>query len=369
MDEERQRLADEILVGLSLSLSGGFERQGREAHDGVRLWVEHVERAGGLVVVPRGPRRPVRLVALDDASVAGRARDNVRRLLIEDRVDVLLGPYSSGLTLAVAPTAAAHGKLLWNHGGSSDTLVERGWRHVINLPAPASDYFRELPSLVKTRTPGARRASILYRTRGTFAAHVARGVEHAARAAGFEVIRMIPFEAPVRDARAVLAEAVAVEPDLLVGVGAFEDDVTLARERSLLTKAPAVAFVAAGIDGFNDELGADAEGIIGPSQWEQAVYEHPAIGPRSEWFCAEFHARFQYAPGYVAAQAYATGVVVAECIARAATLADDALVQAACALDTTTLYGGFRLDPASLRQVGHRILLVEWHSGRRMLLQ
>jgi branched-chain amino acid transport system substrate-binding protein len=333
------------------------------------LWVEHVERVGGLRVAPHGSRRPLRLIALDDASVAARARDNVQRLLVEERVDVLLGPYSSGLTLAVAPLAAAQGKLLWNHGGASDALVDRRWRHVVSVPAPASDYFRDLPWLVKERDPHARSASIIYRSGGTFADHVRRGMEHAARAAGFQAIHATPVEAPIRDARAVLAEALALEPDLLVGAGAFDDDVALARARARLATRASVAFVAAGVDAFYDEVGTGAEGIIGPSQWEPAIYEHPATGPASGWFCVQFRARFRYAPGYIAAQAYATGIMIAECIARAATLEDEALLRVASGLETSTLYGGFRLDPESLRQIGHRILLVQWHGGHRVLLQ
>src|ERR671911_1609652 len=71
----------EVLTGVSLSLSGRFERQGREAQDGVRLWAEHVERAGGLPIGLRGSRRPLRLIALDDGSIPARARDNIGRLL------------------------------------------------------------------------------------------------------------------------------------------------------------------------------------------------------------------------------------------------------------------------------------------------
>src|SRR5215831_15771496 len=95
-----------VVVGLSVSLSGPLRRQGQDAYDGIQLWVEHVVTAENL---------PLRLVALDDASRVSRARANVTRLLSEERVDLLLGPYGSGSTLAAARVAAAHGKILWNH--------------------------------------------------------------------------------------------------------------------------------------------------------------------------------------------------------------------------------------------------------------
>jgi len=131
----------------------------------------------------------------------------------------------------------------------------------------------------------------------------------------------------------------------------------------MLEKVGTVACVAAGTDAFHRELGVLAEGVIGPSQWEPHVYERPSIGPSSTWFCSEFRRVFQRDPGYVAAQAYALGVIIGECIRRADSLDDRALLAAARQLDTTALYGRFRLDAGSLRQVGHEILLVEWRNG------
>src|SRR4029450_9908375 len=122
-----------VVAGVSVSLSGPLRRQGQDAYDGIRLWVEHVAGAGGLTFGRNRAHRPVRLVARDDASSAARARANVAQLLSEERVDLLLGPYGSGSTLAVVPLAAAHGKILWNHGGASDAVTEAGSACVVSV--------------------------------------------------------------------------------------------------------------------------------------------------------------------------------------------------------------------------------------------
>lgn len=356
-----------VVAGVSVSLSGPLRRQGHEAYDGIRLWVEHVGRAGGLTFDRNRANRPLRLVALDDASSPSRARENVARLLTEERVDLLLGPYGSGSTLAVAPLAAAHGKILWNHGGASDAVTEPGSAPVVSVLSPASDYLRDLPLLVRQRT-GAQRATVLYDGRGTFAATIRRGVEAGARAAGFDLVRAIAFDTPLHDAKALLGAALADHPNLLVVAGRFEDDVAMIRERQMLETVGTVACVAAGTDAFHRELGGLAEGVIGPSQWEPHLYEHPAVGPPSAWFCSEFRRVFQRDPGYVAAQAYALGCIIGECIRCTTGLEDRELLAAARQLHTTTLYGRFRLAPGSLRQVGHEILLVEWRDGRKQRL-
>ena len=359
--------AEPVVAGVSVSVSGPLRRQGQDAYDGIRLWVEHVASAGGLTLGRNRANRPLRLVALDDASSVSRAQANAARLLSEKHVDLLLGPYGSASTLAVAAVAAAHGRILWNHGGASDAAGDAGATDVVSVLSPASDYLRNLPRLVRHRT-GAHQVVILYGERGTFASSVRRGVEEGARAAGFDRVRSVAFETPLRDPKALL-DALGDRPDLLVVAGRFEDDAMIIRERRIRETVGTVACVAAGTDAFYRELGTLAEGTIGPSQWEPHLYEQPTMGPASAWFGSEFRRVFQRDPSYVAAQAYSMGLVVAECIRRAGSLEDRELLAAARGLDTTTLYGRFRLDPDTLRQVGHKILLVEWRDGRKHRLE
>ena len=115
----------EILAGVSLSLSGKFKLQGQEALNGLRLWIDYVT-----------PTLPFRLIVYDDESRSELAKNHVLRLLTQDRVNFLLGPYSSMLTMAVAPIAEAHGKILWNHGGASDAISSQGWRLLVSLVSP-----------------------------------------------------------------------------------------------------------------------------------------------------------------------------------------------------------------------------------------
>ncbi len=222
---------------------------------------------------------------------------------------------------------------------------------------------------MKRRDPGARRISVLHAKAGSFAASVAAGVADGAKRAGFDVIRLIPFDSPIRDAQPLIEEALAADPDLLVGVGRFEDDLAIARSRDVLGTVKTLAYVGAGLEAFYRELGDLAEGVIGPSQWEPDVHHAPLAGPGEKWFCSEFERAFHQRPGYPAAQAFAVGIVIIECLRRAGTLEDESLLRAAHSLDTTTLYGRFRLDPTTSRQIGHHVLLVQWRRGRKVVIQ
>ena len=347
----------EILAGVSLSLTGKFRLQGQEALNGLKLWVDYATSSF-----------PLRLIVHDDGSRSAQAKENVLRLLTRDRVDLLLGPYSSVLTMAVAPIAEAHGKILWNHGGASDALYERGWRHLVSLISPASDYLRALPLLVKQRGPEISRITVLHEKAGSFAAHVACGAADGAKAAGFRQIRLSPFGSPIEDAATVLREAVVGEPELLMAVGSFQDDVAIVQQRGSLPRAKALAVVAAGLEAIHRLVGGLVEGVIGPSQWEPSVNHHNIVGPDSGWFLSEYLSRFHELPGYPAAQAFAAGLVFTECLRRAGSLEDDALLGAAYALELTTLFGGFRYDAQTGRQIGHQILLVQWQDGKKVVI-
>jgi branched-chain amino acid transport system substrate-binding protein len=350
-----------MLVGTSLSLNGRFRQQGEQARDGLRLWVEYARDAG--------PRPAPRLIVLDDESRASVAQAHVRRLLAEYQVDALVGPYSSGLTRAVAPIAEGAGKVLWNHGGTSEAILQAGARRVVSVASPASEYLRSLPAWGRRCVPVVNRVTVLHAASGTFARDVARGAAEGARAAGCGDVRVVPFESPLLDARALCRDAALWDPDLVVSVGTFEDDLAVARERATLPERTVLALVAAGLAAFGDELGPLAEGIIGPSQWEPAADEAPLLGPDSDSFAGAFEEAFHRPPEYPAAQAFAIGLILMECRRRCGGSLDDAaLLGAARALETTTFYGGFRLDPWTGRQVGHGIRLVRWQDGRKRVV-
>jgi branched-chain amino acid transport system substrate-binding protein len=359
----------EIVAGLSISQTGSFARQGRQALDGIRLWQSYINAQGGLAL-GSGEKRPVRLVCYDDQSRTPLAQQNVLRLLREDYVDLLLGPYSSGLTLAVAPLAQEHKKILWNHGGSSDEISGRGYRYVVNAPGPASDYLRELPRWLAKHAPKLRRVCILHSSRGTFASQVARGFAEAISTVGVHSLDVAPMDLPRVDAETVVQKLHALRPEVAVLAGRFEDEVRLLRSRHLWPNTvQQVIAVAAGVNAFFQELNQGAEGVIGPSQWEPGAHFRQILGQDANWFVSNFQEWFGQLPDYTAAGGFAIGLLLSECVCRAGSLEDERLRAVAAELDFNTFYGRFRLDPATGRQIGHLMLLTQWQQGRKVVLR
>lgn len=356
----------EIRVGLPVSVSGTFQLHGQQALDGALLWVSHANTEGG-ISIGDGPPRYVRLIWYDDGSRVSRTRENVLRLIRNDHVDILLGPYSSSLTMAAVEIAEEHKKIVWNYGGASDEIFSRGWRYTIGIASRASDYLRALPPWLAKEYPDLRRICILYSRQGTFGWQVARGILESAQET-CQSVELVPLDTPLKNSGAALSALLDVSPEAVVLSANFQDEVAIMRTRPRWsTSVRAVAAVAVGIPAFATQLGQTADGVLGPSQWEPEVNFPRIVGPTSDWFVSNFHRQFGAMPDYVAAGSFATGVILTECIRRAASLDSAKLRGTASDLDCHTFYGRFRIDAPSGKQVGHRILLIRWQNGRKVV--
>jgi branched-chain amino acid transport system substrate-binding protein len=314
-----------ITAALTLSLTGPFARQGTDAAEGVRLWAE----ATG-----------VRLTLVDDGGSRSAAVRAYSGWLDRGDIDLLLGPYASGLTRAVGPLARDAGQLLWNHGGSADDLMQPG---IASLLTPASRYFDGAVEEAVAR--GVDRMFVVQGD-GAFARAVAHGAAARAADRGLDV--------RVADVDALSAEVGAA----VLTAGRFEHDVEVVQRVRAWQRPPELlAAVAAGIPAFGEELGASAvEGVLGPVHWWPSA-QAPEIGPPGTDFAEAFVDRTGRRPSYVAAQVAAAGYLAHTARMRGLRTAGLPTWQ------TSTLLGDFALD-ANWRQVGHRMTTIEWRDGR-----
>jgi branched-chain amino acid transport system substrate-binding protein len=358
----------EVAFGLSISLTGRFRPQAQQALRGIRLWQSYINAQGG-IAVRNGEKRSVRLIWYDDRSQISFARKNVFQLLREDKVDILLGPYSSSLTMAVVEVAEEYKKVLWNYGGSSDEIFRHDRRYLVGIASPASDYLRALPHWLAEERPALHRICVLYSALGTFGWQVARGILESVLVLAGQSVELVPINASLENYDTILRILFDIDPEIVVLAVTFPDELGLMRTRQHWPSAVrVVAAVAAGLGDFSAELAQIADGVLGPSQWEPSVNFPNIAGPTSDWFLDSFQKQFGRPPNYIAAGSFATGLISTECIRRAASLDDGDLRSTASDLDCNTLYGRFRIDSQTGTQTGHRVLLIRWQGGSKVVL-
>jgi len=356
-----------LKIGMAVSLSGQFQVQGRQALSGLQAWADDVNRAGGICVSSKSPS-PVSLVYYDDTSNMKQVRRATERLITTDRVDILLGPYSSMLAQAAAEVAEPHEKLLWNQGGAADSIYQRGYRWVVGILTPASEYLTGLLPLVRQANPKATKVAIIRAASGQFPRAVSSGVQRVASELGCDV-SLWGYRQPVTAFTELLNRVEALRPDVLLGVGRMQDDLLLGGELAgrRLELGTAV-LVAAGIQPFRDVLGVDSEGFLGPSQWEASTRHRHDYGPAAPQVLKSMLQHGSGTVDYPMVQAYAGALVAQRCVEAAGTVADTALRSMAETLDFSTFFGPFKIDPETGRQTGHSMLIVQWQRGRKVVV-
>lgn len=366
-------MVERLSVGLSLSLSGGYAAMGRQAEAAIKLFVDDLNAAGGVRIGGRPYELTLR--CKDDQSDARRCAEIYRALCGPERVDLLLGPYSSRLARAAAPIAEAAGMMMLNHGGADDGLYANGMRMLVGVLSPASDYFVAFARLLIELKFWRKRLAIV--TAATpFAGDVGAGLELAcqqrrARRRGVRVRLKYRGDFDRDDALARLLPALKRNHiNALAAAGSFAQDVALMRVVVASNlNIPVLGCVAAGVHGFAAALGEDADGIVGPSQWEEHAQIAPELGPTAGEFARRMRAAGYSECDYPAAQAYAAGLIGCAAIRECDSLDQRRLRDVLGEMHTSTLFGDFAIDRVSGRQIAHKVLLVQWHMGHKVIIE
>ena len=323
-----------LRVGACLSLTGRYSLFGHQAAHALEVW--------------RDLDRDAEVVVEDDGSDPVQLTNRLGG--IAHRCDLLLGPYSSQLTRAAARLTAGLDRVLWNHGGSADDVQGAGAGLMVSVPAPASRY--ALPFVRLIAQAPARAPLWIVEGEGSFGRQVASGAEAAGRGLGLDTVRAGGEASGWDDERPAVWD--------LFSVGAFEDDVAVVTTVLNSLRPPrSLCSVAAGVREFAARV-TEPEGIYGVAQWFPRCGRVAELGPAEDAFVELYAGRTGAMPDYPAAQAFAAAVIAAHCARAAGDLSVEALWQAAVSLQTTTLFGAFRIDPNTGAQVGHETTLVRW---------
>ena len=119
---------DKIILGSAISLTGKYATNGLHAQRGYDFAVERINSMGGVKV--GGKTYMLSIKYYDDESTPARGAQLAERLIKQDGVEFMLGPYSSGLTKAIAPVTEKYGVPMVEAEGASRSLFTQGYRYL-----------------------------------------------------------------------------------------------------------------------------------------------------------------------------------------------------------------------------------------------
>ena len=347
--------AADVVVGTSVALTGKYARTGQEQLQGFQMWVEEVNARGGLL------GRKVALKYYDDESKPETGAKLYEKLITDDRVDLLIGPYSSDVTMAASTVAEKHKMPMVSSGASASEIWERGYQNTFGLYTLAELYMDQI--LEYGRSKGLKKIALVYENT-SFPRGVASGVRSKAKALGMQIVFDEEYGKASTDFTSTIVKIKAKKPDMIIG-GSYLPDSTAfvrqAKENRLYTKIFAFA-VGPGLPDFGKNLGLDAEGVMGNTQWEPTLKL-----PGAKEFSEKYKAKYGHEPGYHAGGGYGAGYVLEAAVKKAGSTDRNKVREALFALDTVNAFGRFKVDKTG-KQIGKPAYAVQWLSGERHIV-
>ncbi len=349
--------AEPIRIGVTLGLTGTYAGPARMMKRGYRLWEQDINRRGGIL------GRPVKIDIRDDKSDKEEAKKIYQDLITRQRVHLLFGPYSSAITVAVAPILERFGYPTLLPGAAADRIWEQGYKNVFGLFIPASRYALEMLNLAVLHN--LRRVAIAYAD-DEFSTEAGRGAKKWAARLKLVVVMFEEFRKGTRDLRHLALEARDVSADLLVVAGHFNESIDMRRALKQIGWYPRAYFATIGptLPAYHDTLGQDAELTFAPSIWEP---DESITYPGSQQFIRDFRHAYGELPSYHAAVAFAAGQVLEAAIKKVGGLDHDEIRQALYDLDIYMVIGRYRVDKHGV-PIKHRPLIIQWLGGKKVIV-
>jgi len=290
-----------------------------------------------------GEAYKVEVVYYDDESDADTAANLIQKLIDDDGVQFLLGPYSSGLTSGTSAIAEANNVIMVEGNGTSDTMFDRGFKNLFLVATVASDYTKS--GIEAFAAQGATTAVMAYEDT-SFPTAVAAGAKKHLADNGIELLAEETYPKDIQDVSAIMTKFRDLKPDVFVGGGHYNDAVLFVNSANELDFNPSGMLITVGPSNpkLVNELGADVDGVIGPTQWEASMsYTGPYFGSAAD-YAAYYESLWGEPPVYQSASATASGLSLQLAIEAAGSTETDAVRTALHNLDATTFYGPLGFD-------------------------
>jgi branched-chain amino acid transport system substrate-binding protein len=357
---------DTIVLGAAVSLTGKYSTNGKDTKDGYDLAVERVNTLGGVKVGKKSYK--LKIAYYDDESTSARGAQLVERLISQDGVQFVLGPYSSPLTKAILPVTEKYKVPMIEANGADRALFTSGYRYlfaVLNTSelylSPAVDLIAE-ESKKAGRDPKSLKIAIAIEN-DDFSQDVRDGIAEAARKWGMPIVVDDKLPPDLNDMSSTLTKVRALKPDILMVSGHAKGALLAVRQVSEgRVYVPALGLTQCDSAQI-EKLGKAAEYAICGAQWDRS------LSYRDQWFgSAEDYARmfekeFKYPINYVAAESSAAVLTFVDAIQRAGSLDRERVRDAIAKTDMMTFFGPIKFDSTG-KNIAKSMMLYQIQDGR-----
>ena len=361
------RAEPEVRFGAALSLTGSKATEGRLVKDGYDFYVKHINERGGIKI--DGVKHKVSITYYDDESDPKAAVRLTEKLIVEDGIKFLLGPYSSGLTFPASSVAEKHRIPMVEAHGASTTIFERGYKYIFATLNSVDQYTGNIIKMAAEAEPRAQKVALISEN----ALFPKLGIDSAARQAkelGLDVVYKGFYPSGTKDLSSMLAAIKETNPDVLVAGGYTGDMILLARQIEEMGLSVKMMGFLLGptLPGFVESLGQIAEYLLEPIQWSSNMpWKDEVFGYTAAEFAELFKRDFGYEPDYHPPQSSAALLVYHHALQKVGKLDPQKVRDAIAETDIMTFYGPIRFNTKG-QNIAKSMAVIQIQGGKPVVV-
>lgn len=345
---------EELVLGSAISLTGKYSTNGIHAQNGYEFAIKKINDNGGVKVGDKCYN--LKVTYYDDKSTPARGAQLAERLINQDKVQFMLGPYSSGLTKAIAPVTEKYKIPMVEAEGASRSLFNKGYKYIFAVLSTSEQYLASSIDLAAEiakangKDPSSVTIAMAFEN-DPFSLDVRAGVVEDAKKYNMKIVIDDKMPRDLSDMSATLTKVKALKPDLLLISGHSKGAATGARQiGEMKIDVPMIAMTHCEAADVTGKFGKVGNGFLCPTQWaETLTYKGDLFGTSADYNTAIKAAIPAYkdkSVPYQTAQASAAVQVFADAIKRAGTLDREKVREALSQTDLPTFYGQIKFSEA-----------------------
>jgi branched-chain amino acid transport system substrate-binding protein len=258
--------AEPIKIGFSMALTGGGAANGKVALLALKIWEADVNAKGGLL------GRPVQLVYYDDQTQPAQVPGIYTKLLDVDKVELILGPYSTIMNAPLMPIAMAHNMVLVSLtalGVNEKFHYPKYFSSVQTGPNPTVVFSHGFFAAAAAQNPKPQTVALASSDQ-EFSRNASDGARENAKTFGMKVVYDKSYPPTTTDFSPIVRAIQATNPDLLYVASYPQDSVLMLKSISEIGFKPKM--IGGSMVGLNNttikmQLGPLLNGIVGYENW------------------------------------------------------------------------------------------------------
>ncbi|HYC18293.1 MAG TPA: amino acid ABC transporter substrate-binding protein [Pseudolabrys sp.] len=364
---------EDLILGAALSATGIYAANGLNTQHGYEFAVKKINDTGGIKIGDKCFYLKIKYY--DDESTPARAAQLVERLIDQDKVKFMLGPYGSPLTKAILPVVEKYKIPLVQGEAASRSLFTQGYKYQFGIVATSEKYLTPVIDMAAQlakkagKDPSSVKVAMIYQD-DAFSLDVRQGVIEQIKKYNMQTVIDDRMPKDLNDVTTFFTKVKALQPDVLLISGHEKGAATATRQiGEFKISVPLIGITHCEAAKIAGDFPKFAEGVVCPTQWDETMKANdPLFGSAAEYNKAMIaaHPEYDVVP-YQTAQASAAVYVFADVFKRAQSLDTEKVREALTKTNLSTFYGGVKFAEDGSNP-GKEIVMRQIQAGKYLVV-